>query len=83
MRNQKQDENLLKEMKIMNKTKTQKTDYKIMVDIKGLQDMLSCGRTSADQIGESAGAVTRIGRRKLYNVSKIERYLEGHSYIEL
>lgn len=67
----------------MNKTNSSATDYKIMVDIKGLQDILSCGRSSADKIGEKANAVTKIGRRKLYNVSKIEKYLENTSVINL
>lgn len=67
----------------MNPTKHKNSYYKIMVDIKGLQDMLSCGRSSADQIGESAGAVIRIGRRKLYNIQKIESYLDNHTFIEL
>lgn len=66
----------------MHKTKSQNPNYKIMVDIKGLQDMLSCGRSSADQIGESAGAVIRIGRRKLYNIRKIESFLDNHTFID-
>ena len=37
--------------------------------------MLSLGRNSADEIGEKAGAVVRIGKRKLYSVQKIEEYI--------
>jgi hypothetical protein len=48
----------------------------ITVDITGLQEMLSVGRNTADSIGEAAGAVIRIGKRKLYNVAKIEAYMD-------
>lgn len=48
----------------------------ITVDIAGLQEMLSVGRNTANSIGEAAGAVVRIGKRKLYNVAKIEAYME-------
>lgn len=59
----------------MRKTNSIETDSKITVDINGLQAMLSIGRNTAAEIGEKAGAVIRIGRRKLYNVSKIEDYM--------
>jgi len=61
----------------MNKTKVSECDTKIMVNIKDLQNMLSIGLNSAARIGEEAGAVIRIGRRKLYNVRKIIDYLES------
>jgi len=48
----------------------------LTVDITALQGMLSVGKNTADDIGEKAGAVIRIGRRKLYNVKKVEAYLE-------
>ena len=48
----------------------------IAVDIKGLMGMLSCGYKSANKVGENAGAVVRVGRRKLYNVEKIKAYLD-------
>ena len=59
----------------MNKTKRTETERKIMVDITDLQGMLSTGRNTADQIGTAAGAVVRIGRRKLYRVDKVEAYI--------
>lgn len=59
----------------MRKTKTIESDRKIMVDIKELQGMLSIGMQSAAAIGEAAGAVVRVGRRKLYRVDRIESYI--------
>jgi len=50
-------------------------ENKITVDINGLQQLLSIGRNSAATIGEQAGAVIRIGRRKLYNVDKVKAYM--------
>ena len=59
----------------MNKTTRTDAEKKIMVDIVDLQAMLSTGRNTAAQIGEKAGAVVRIGRRKLYRVDRIEAYI--------
>lgn len=65
----------------MRKTNNIESDSKITVDINGLQAMLSIGRNTAAEIGEKAGAVIRIGRRKLYNVSKIEAYMNKLSEV--
>ena len=59
----------------MRKTRTTDTEKKIMVDINELQGMLSVGMQSAATIGTAAGAVVRIGRRKLYRVDKVEAYI--------
>lgn len=48
----------------------------ITVDIIGLQAMLSVGRNTAERIGKEAGAVVKIGARKLYNVKKIQQYID-------
>ena len=60
----------------MRKTNTMENYNPITVDISGLQAMLSLGRGTADMIGEKAGAVVKIGKRKLYKVSKVNEYLE-------
>lgn len=60
----------------MRRTSEHETDRKITVDIGTLQSMLCVGRNTATQIGIDAGAVLHIGRRTLYNVSKIEKYLD-------
>lgn len=60
----------------MNKTSTTKSDNKITVDTAELMNMLCCGKRTATSIGEKAGAVIKVGRRKLYSVKKVEAYLE-------
>ena len=65
----------------MRKTTNTETENKITVDINGLQAMLSIGRNTAAEIGEKAGAVIRVGRRKLYNVRKIEEYMNKLSEV--
>jgi len=59
----------------MYKTNLKENDTKITVDINGLQNMLSVGKNTAYKIGEEAGAVVRLGKRKLYIVSKVESYI--------
>lgn len=54
-------------------------DNKKTVDTVGLQAMLSCGRKSAVDIGISAGVRIQIGRRVLWNVRKIQSYLDAIS----
>ena len=59
----------------MNKTKIRATEKPIAVDIEGLSAMLSCGRATARKIGEQAGAKIVIGRRVLYSIEKVKKYL--------
>lgn len=67
---------MMKGNRIMRKTELSRENIKpITVDITGLQEMLSVGRNTADGIGEAAGAIVRLGKRKLYLVAKIEEYL--------
>ena len=47
----------------------------ISVDTNGLQTILSCGRSTAVQIGMDAAARVMVGKRVLWNVSKIQNYL--------
>ena len=65
----------------MFKTNVKENDTKITVDINGLQNMLSVGKNTAYKIGEEAGAVVRLGKRKLYIVSKIEDYINQKSEV--
>ena len=48
----------------------------ITVDRDTLAQMLCVGINKADEIGTSAGAVIRFGKRKVYSVKKIEEYIE-------
>ncbi len=60
----------------MKKTKDRETDRLLSVDAEKLAAMLSCGQSTARKIGEEAGAKIVIGRRVLYSVCKIEKYIE-------
>lgn len=60
----------------MNKTKDRETDRLLSVDVEKLAAMLSCGQATAKKIGEEAGARIVIGRRVLYSVSKVQKYIE-------
>lgn len=59
----------------MRKTDFIETENKMLVDIIGLQALLSVGRISAREIGERSGAVVKVGRRNFYNVKKVENYI--------
>ena len=63
----------------MRKTTTTPVTERITVDVDQLQKMLSIGRANAYKIGEDAGAIIRIGRRKLFNVRKIQEYMDSLS----
>ncbi len=60
----------------MKQTKERKADEMLAVNIEGLAAMLSCGEATARKIGEDASAKIMVGRRVLYSVSKVEKYLE-------
>lgn len=51
----------------------------ISVDTNGLQTILSCGRSTAVQIGIDAGAKVMVGKRVLWNVAKVQEYLNDVS----
>ena len=61
----------------MRQTKERESKQMLTVDIEGLAAMLSCGQATARKIAEDAEARITIGRRVLYSVSKIEKYLEA------
>ena len=53
------------------------TSDKVAVGVNELMELLSVGKNSAGKIGEEAGAVIRVGRRKLYNVKRIQEYMDS------
>lgn len=64
----------------MNATrKLENVGEKKTVDTPELQQMLGCGRKSAVDIGTAANARIQIGRRVLWNIGKIEKYLDAIS----
>ncbi len=52
---------------------------KSAVDTNELQQMLSCGRVTAVQIGTNASARIQIGKRVLWNVRRVNAYLDSIS----
>lgn len=63
----------------MNKTINRNEPDIIAVDIEKLSSILSCGHATARKIGEQAEARIYIGRRVLYSVNKIQKYLDAIS----
>lgn len=62
----------------MNATKKEKDiSKKIAVDTPELQNILGCGRKTAVEIGCMAGAKIKVGKRLLWNVSKVQKYLDS------
>lgn len=46
------------------------------VDTAKLQEILMSGRKTAIEIGIAAGARIQVGRRVLWNVAKVQKYLD-------
>lgn len=70
----------------MNKTKlkgTCKTAPQLLVTTEDLKTILSYGRVSALKIGQEAKARVDVGRRVLWNVEKIQQYLNKKERIIL
>lgn len=63
-------------MRATSKNENIKNLDKICVDTNELMSLLSCGRVTAIQIGEQAGARIEIGKRLLWNISKVQKYLD-------
>ena len=65
----------------MRKTLERNNDTKsnLTVNADTLAGMLDCGRATAVKIGIDAGAQIQIGRRTLYKVSIVEKYLSALS----
>ena len=56
--------------------KNRTTDQNLLVNTENLQKLLQCGRITAIEIGTGAEARVQIGRRVLWNVEKVRKYLE-------
>ena len=59
---------------------TQKSEMvmnQVAVTTENLQNILDCGRPTAVGIGKLAKARVEIGRRVLWNVSKVQKYLDS------
>jgi len=63
-------------MRSTTKTETnRKAENRLAVNSEELQAMLGCGRMAAREIGEKAQAKVKVGRRTLWNVAKVQTYL--------
>ena len=51
-------------------------NQRITVDTSGLMGLCSCGKQTALEIGNNAGAKVKIGKRTLWKVNKVMDYLE-------
>lgn len=59
---------------------TQKSEMvmnQVAVTTENLQNILDCGRPTAVEIGKLAKARVEIGRCVLWNVSKVQKYLDS------
>lgn len=63
----------------MRKTNYESDVKPILVNTQGLQDLCQCGRPTAIEIANNAGAVVRFGKRLLFNVDKIQKYIDSIS----
>lgn len=57
-------------------------NQRILVSLKELQSLCSCGRVAAEKIGKESGATIRVGRRVLYNLEKVKEYINSVTEIE-
>ena len=64
----------------INKTSDNKTinlSEKICVNLNDLCELLSCGKQTAREIASNANATLYFGRRTLYSVDKVKKYIES------
>ena len=63
----------------MNKTTSNviQLSDRLTANTETLAECLDCGRATAVKIGEAAGARITIGKRVLWNVHKVQEYLDG------
>ena len=61
----------------MKKTMNRENKELLTVNAETLAGMLDCGRATAVKISTEAGARIQMGRRTLYKVSIIEKYLDA------
>lgn len=62
---------------------TETTQRKMTVNTEELQALLCCGRATAVRIGTEAQARIAIGRRVLWNVARVQEYLDTMAGVEV
>lgn len=63
----------------MKQTSHRNADHMIAADIETLAAMLGCGRDTARKIGRESGAEIRVNRRVLFNIRKVQAYIDSMS----
>lgn len=63
-------------MRVTNQNESIISQDRLAVTTERLQNILDCGRPTAVEIGTLAKARVEIGRRVLWNVSKVQKYLD-------
>ena len=61
----------------MNKRITKENRLGRFVSMDELRQYTGLGRVSATKIGRDSGAIIKIGRRVVYDLKKIDEYLES------
>mgnify|MGYP004479564413 FL=1 len=63
-------------MRATNQNESIISQDRLAVTTERLQNILDCGRPTAVEIGTLAKARVEIGRRVLWNISKVQKYLD-------
>lgn len=63
-------------MRATNRNESIISQDRLAVTTERLQNILDCGRPTAVEIGTLAKARVEVGRRVLWNVSKVQKYLD-------
>lgn len=63
------------EMNATTKFEDSRLSEKALLSTQDLMQCCSCGRATANKIGDAAGAKITIGRRVLWNAEKVRIYL--------
>ncbi len=63
----------------MRKTNTEPLEFndRLAVDSFGLAQALGCGKPMAIRIGSQARARVQVGKRVLWNINKVQNYLDS------
>ena len=61
----------------MSKARSQRNGASRYVDITQLQAHTNTGRSTAMKLGKESGALIKIGKRSIYDLDVIDRYLES------
>ena len=63
-------------MRATNQNESIISQDRLAVTMERLQNILDCGRPTAVEIGTLAKARVEVGRRVLWNISKVQKYLD-------